>query len=69
MGPDSLWKMLSTVDPQRCFSPFKDLCGLHCCCVTWVLRNVHPITVCEVGNVTAPFMLLIDREMQTPAYG
>lgn len=66
MGPDSLWKMLSTADPQRCFSPSKGSCGLHYCHITWVLLNVHPTAVCEVGNVTVPFILLIQRERQTP---
>lgn len=39
MGPDSLWKVLSTADPQRCFSPFKAWSGLHYCRITWVLLN------------------------------
>lgn len=69
MGPDSLWQMLSTADPQRCFSPFKGSCGLHYSSITWVLLNVHPTAVCEVGNVTVLFILLIQRERQTPACG
>lgn len=72
MGPDSLWKMLSTADPQRCFSPFEDSC-LHCCSVPWILNTWFYWMSIPLQSVRLGKWQLLSfywsRGRQTPAYG